>query len=436
MKTLNRKVIGPGVSESFAIQVTRGTDKIKSGSTTSTPVKDLKFTTTSDVRVDKTATVQVTLSGPRQASKVSVLNPQVEVIKNGNSYSFNFNDTVEDGHSQRIPVLVKTGIGTKKCVIDLATGVPSSQLSNVLGFTEGSLAHHIASSLRGMINGKVSGNDTQFRYLSAVYSDVGCTAILNPNAFCASLNFDATAIYRHTSNPQTSPPYAFSPHLISPSHILTSKHVGMWVGCKVYFRRNDGSTHSAIVTKVENLPDNMDLTVGLLDVPVTGVTPYRVLPDDWADYIPAMIVNGSTSSPKICIPAITKGVRQLNDPNAIDPSNRFKVTFLRINSSDRNQISVLNNPSGTSNNTLVIDQTLEDFFEWFDGIDGGDSGSATCVPINGEAVLVCLQWTHSGGPMIQGEVKTQIDLAMNTLSGTTNTHQLQVVDLGSFPKYD
>jgi hypothetical protein len=142
-----------------------------------------------------------------------------------------------------------------------------------------------------------------------------------------------------------------------------------------------------------------DLRIGVLNSDATGCSFAKVLPDDWATYIP----NNGLGIPAIVLDQEEKAL--VDDVLSMSgPSTYFRVP---------------------------TDSTRQEFYE---AIISGDSGNPSFLVINGELVILTT-WYNGGagsGTSITA-YKTEIEAAMVALGGGYST--LTEVSLSGFNTY-
>jgi len=185
--------------------------------------------------------------------------------------------------------------------------------------------------------------------------------------------------------------------LISPRHIVFAYHYRISVGATIRFVDGDNNVVNRTVTARQRI-GTTDLMIGVLDANATGCGFAKVLPADWADYIPN---NG------IYIPAL-----------ALDQQEKALVTN--------------GNNIGGVYFRVPTDVTRLTFYE---SLIFGDSGNPGFLIIDGDLVVLTV-WTYGGagsGASVAGN-KTDIEAAMVSLGGGYNT--LAEIDLSGFNTYE
>lgn len=197
--------------------------------------------------------------------------------------------------------------------------------------------------------------------------------------------------------------------LISPRHVIFATHYVPAVGCAMRFVQADNTVVTRTLTAVQALADvnpnyYPDITIGLLssDVPV-GIGFVRVLPDDWADYLPTL---ATRSLPAVCT----------------DQEEKLLVRGLQ---------SLTYFPANRASYSVPADMQRRAFYE---DIVSGDSGNPACLIVGDQLVLLSV-WTGGGGGSGTHVTafRTEIQAAMTTLGGGYTT--LTDIDLSSYTTF-
>ena len=252
--------------------------------------------------------------------------------------------------------------------------------------------------------GKQSGPATQNVYLhmSATISNMPDNVFVrNPDLWIGT-NIDLTAIAAYNSGSATK----FEITAVSPIHCLGAAHAPAAIGTIFNFVGPDNTTVTRTVVASANPVD--DIEVYLLNQKLPpSITPLRVLPPDWAAYLPpaveldlpAVFINQGNQL--FCAEAA--GIRPGPNPLVVyrPPSTRMRAAF----------------------NTQII---------------SGDSSFPEIVLVHGVPALLST-WHFGGygaGPLIAAH-EDAINTAMRQLStkfGTAAPYQLQPVDLTGIEK--
>jgi hypothetical protein len=223
--------------------------------------------------------------------------------------------------------------------------------------------------------------------------------VRNPNCWAADLDLTCISPWNSSGGVR------MAGTLISPRHIIFAAHYQIAVGATVRFVDGSNNVVSRTLTAIVNLSNNVDhlpdFVIGLLDSNVTGCGFAKVLPDDWADYLP---------NSGIKIPAL-----------ALDQEEKALVT----------DTWYLSEPVGGIAFQVPTSEVRLSFYE---AIIPGDSGNPAFFIINDELVILAV-WTL-GGPGAGFAVHAfvpQIEAAMVSLGGGYNT--LTRINLSGFNTY-
>jgi hypothetical protein len=294
---------------------------------------------------------------------------------------------------------------------------PASTQTKRISYTPGSLAAHITSQILGLVAGKSPSSSTKDMFSAANYSYAALSATPNPSVFCTYTSA-ALSFTRDGTN------WQYPIELISPLHCLCSSHASTWPGAVVVFRTTSGSFESRII--VSRVIVHGDATVVQLNAPITTITPFATLPADWQSYLPCLTYGTNHGTPMLA--------RDGNDYQGA--RNQWEVRWCVAATS-------LDMPSGLAggiwnensftNRRHISPSDIVD--GWGGDVIGGDSGSPSFFPINGELVLVGGQGGDSIGPFFPA-LRELINTAMNTLAGTAQgTYVMRTVDLSGFTNF-
>ncbi len=189
--------------------------------------------------------------------------------------------------------------------------------------------------------------------------------------------------------------------LISPRHIILAAHYPLSIGDTVRFVDSGNTVIDRTIAGVESLgwPAAPDFQVCVLNADATGCDYAKVLPSDWADYLP----NEATLIPVFGLDQEEKAlVRDINTIGATSVSCQVPTDETRL--------------------------------EFYETVISGDSGNPSFVVISDELVLLSV-WTYGGagsGHFISA-YKSEIEAAMVSLGGGYST--LTEIDLSGFNTY-
>jgi hypothetical protein len=288
------------------------------------------------------------------------------------------------------------------------------------GYTTGSLAAHIDDSIWAMMGGLSPTDSTMRLFSSAVHSTTTPSATANPNLWCSSLDLSWIGFARTNTGYWGAYPQAVCGHLVAPNIVISAHHVWLSTGKSITFRRPDGSFQTQTI--VADLGDaDWDWRVGILDAPITGITPVKIVPTGWETKIPLLTDFFGRGYPQPGIPMMMKAVRRSN--GSID--NVVRLVNQRYGHAFGGVVNHNGYPFDGSRN-------IGRYSSWRWTIQGGDSSSATFFPVNGECCLWGLQYSAGGGPAMAAH-RTAIEAAMTTLAGTSTT--FSTVDLSGFTTF-
>lgn len=268
-----------------------------------------------------------------------------------------------------------------------------------------SLGAHINSEIRAMIVGKTPGAATQ-SVLSSTSGGVQLpNHIRNANLFTGSLDLSAISIYNSSYNSNIFPVV-----LISPRHVMAG-HVGANPGSQFIFKTPGGSYEIRTVISQSIVPEPTSGVnyVGYLDSEITSITPMKLLPSTWEQYLPCLIQDQVFLN----FPVLNKGWTEGD--------------FIRI----LNLNKVYTFTEGYPKITYLQGPALDvDIAPWSSSVISGDSNGPVFIPINGQPVLLhCMNYS-SGGDFYSDDL-TGIQSAMTSLGSGTVTY----ADLSAFPTY-
>lgn len=272
-----------------------------------------------------------------------------------------------------------------------------------LSWTTGSLGAHIDAAIRTMISGRTAGASTQAVLSSTSGGAASPNHVRNANLFTGTLDLSAISVYgtAYDSN-------KFPVVLISPLHVMAG-HAGASPGQQIVFKASNGTYEvRTVVSQVIVANDWGENYVGLLNSEITTITPMKMLPTTWEQYLPNLTQDSLLSR----LPVLNKGW------TAGD--------FIRILNADRAYYWHANLPYSLG----LRASTDVEFQSWSSDIVGGDSNGPVFIPINGEPVLLhCMNFTNGGA--FYPSSSAAIQAAMTSLA----TGTLSYADLSLFPTY-
>lgn len=157
-----------------------------------------------------------------------------------------------------------------------------------LSYLPGTLGEHLRVNVQAFYEGKTPGASSQDMYSSVTYSTDAalCAATVNPNFGQNSASKFACVSFLASTD--GSAPWKLPVVLISPRHVVFAHHISP--AGPVVFRKADGAfVRTNITARSGVLTGTMDLEVGYIDPPINDITPARVMPSDFFNYMPSAI---------------------------------------------------------------------------------------------------------------------------------------------------
>lgn len=287
-------------------------------------------------------------------------------------------------------------------------------IQNVLqNYKAGSLAQYFSQKVAEAVSNKTAGDASQLLYttppnynLSQVINGNTAQVGRNVNAIHNGIiNINATSVTSENNS------YRFPAHLISPRHIIQAAHIAS--SAQFAWIDDSGIWRKANVIASKNITSMPDTVVRYLDAPITGITPFYFLPQNWASYLPSLSANKYLS-----LPIFTK-----------KPQTDLKDKIRLIN---------MTGPGGVS---AVFQAPYTELNPFITSVIGGDSGSGLYAPVldggNIRTVLLAAYYTTAGGAFYSNYIN-EIESAMNSLSvanGGAGNYTLNKVSLSGFNAY-
>lgn len=334
---------------------------------------------------------------------------------------------VANGYA-KILIRMPSPLGTRAVERTMSASGTYQTAKYFQSYNAGSLGHHITQALLAMVNGKTANDGTMNLFTSNNYSTAAPVVVRNPNVFTGGLSLSAISVINGTG-------YVHPGLLISPRHVIGATHYQP--DSVITFMRSDGSFVTANVVSRQNqvgasltTTGVTDIQVAYLDREVTGIQPFKLLPSDWATYLPTAkreVPYGSATYKTVKLPCLTKTAHKINGTMG-DQISINEV--LELNDTDL----------GLSVQTVVHGlHTILDTSRFHSLIKSGDSGGPVFVPINGDLVLLTAYW-FAGSGTNYADARSAIDTAMNALASAAGdpaagTYSVQTVDLSGFTRY-
>ena len=309
---------------------------------------------------------------------------------------------------------IKTPVGTRNYTRSMSnTGASTQDVFQT--FRAGTLGKHITDAMLTLVSGKTASDTTKSLYSANNYNAVSPAVTRNSTCFTASLDLSCISVmnYHVVTLAQD---WQHPGLLISPRHVIGAAH---WpVGSPMVFMRPNGTFQSVnIVSQQSDVGVvGSDIQVTYLSAAVTGITPFQVLPSNWATYLP-----GVSSGVTLKLPVLTKTAHTASGILA----DQISINQLKLVQS--NGIAQGIWPGLPA---LATDA-------WYSTIIGGDSGGPSFVLINNNPVLLCAYFSAPGG-FPYGNHVAAINSAMNTLAtaaGDATAYALTAPTLTSFTAF-
>jgi hypothetical protein len=288
------------------------------------------------------------------------------------------------------------------------TGVirTTGTLSNFDSFVENPayLSYHCENE----VNSRIQGATTAMLPIFLNYTQSNSSGIYtrNPDCWIYNLSQVATCISPWNSNAANRK----AGTALTPRHIGLAAHYEYPVGTQVRFVTADNQTITKTVIGRKRHPEYApyfpDITLYLLDSDLpSSITPCKVLPSNWSEYLP-------------------------NDPR--------NIATLCLDQEEKALVTDLNSLTSTFANFRFPDQPYEQVL--YEGKVVGDSGNPAFLIINDQ--LVCLTfWTFGGagsGTFLTPQIgaMNQMIQDLDTAAGINTGYTIQTVDLSGFTNFN
>lgn len=320
------------------VTITPVLDNPTSASTAQVTFNDVVMNRTTTLGVDNNAAISVGVTNA-SFSNYTVTNntPAVATLDINNKLTM-----VGAGGTGSLKLSTK-GIGDK--LIPYTVSHVGSVTSDALsGGKTGTLLAHIWANIAGMISGKTPSAATQNWVPNS-------TTMFSAPLDLSAVSFGGSVGWCYT--------------LISPWHVITSHMASTG---SINFYQTDGTLVTRNITQTFRLPwADGDNFIGVLDAPITTITPMNILPPNTSTYLKGYsTVHG--------IPVLRK----------------------KQNGGDRLCIMMGDTISGTVGERFSWNKTLGSIFEpWALTCTGGDSDGVVFVPINTGAGMKAVLINHT-----------------------------------------
>lgn len=289
--------------------------------------------------------------------------------------------------------------------ISRSVAVTSSTVAGArtfIGMDHSSAAYSAIAPIDNLI---ASANPATQKAIYSSANDSTGVYVRNPLCWASSFDLGCVAVW----NTYGGGSQQRGATLISPLHIAMAAHYSIAPGSDIRFVTMSGSTVTRRLLATAFV--GVDLTVGILDSPVTGITPAKVLGSNNAGHLP--------------IPMNTLGV--VGD---------WLVPVLYFNQFRQAEVGEgLCYSSGMM--TVGLYPTVAARRNFCDGVVSGDSGAPAFLVFGNQLVLVTV-WHHVGGGTDLRDLTAQTNTVMHSLSvnvGASSDYQLTPVDLSGYPSY-
>jgi hypothetical protein len=314
---------------------------------------------------------------------------------------------------------IVTPVGTRRYT-RVMNNSGAAPVSTALSFQAGSLGKHIADNLLALVAGKTTSDANMALFSSATYSQTAPAGVRNPSCFTASLDLSGISFVNPSGAANANAnPFAFPYHAISPRHVIAANHIfGYSQSGPTVFMRPDGTFQTVNVIDGRAIPGT-DIAIGYLDAPLTGVNLFRMLPANWASYLPVMAGQYMVAK----LPTLSKGIFTLG---LIGTGNQVNINYFQ---------SVAN---GGLNCPVALPATPAMATDaWYIPVSGGDSSGPAFVIVNGKLVLLTAYFQATNGPDYMNHT-ADITAAMNSLAAAHSDNAVYAplyADLSAFTAY-
>lgn len=392
---------GPNLSDvNFTLSAVENDTVIVAGGSTTSVVKDGNYSTATMQTYDRLWQLQT-----QNANPGDFRSPVFSSRDTGNA-TVSSNGSVTKTSTNGASVTFDATLPWLKKAITLpVVRVIGGSQTSFTGYVSGSLGNSAANAIDSLITGLTPSSSTQNRF--SAFNDTTHTYTLNGSVWSHSI--DCSCIPVSNSEDVTQPGCT----LISPSVGLCVNHDFFVGGTLVYFRGTDGSINATTVVNHTQIgTTDIELLQLSPSLPST-VHPAKVLPANWASYLPTMNVglNGNYAT----IPCLR--------------TNQFRQMAVG------EWMSVIQNQVGVpSPNNIIVSYASALRQPWGIGAIPGDSGNGCCIVVNGSLVVLGALTTDGSGEFVSAHI-SDINAAIANPEIFNLSETLTQVDLSSFTAY-
>ena len=333
--------------------------------------------------------------------------------------------TGEGNYTTPYEITIESDMAGAKRYVEAARTIGGGLVERFASFKAGTLGAHIQSQIEALVNGKTAGTDTTQRYWTTNNADIDAPiAVRNPDCFAAPLGLFGMSCMKGTW-----PESQASLSLVTQRHALSAHHFGTSVGERVVFMRQDGTFQEVTVLQKTRIvkQGGADTDIGLIyfDADVTGIPVFKVVPKDFE---------------KIYVPSLASSVGAIEFMSVMLIFHDIDGVYRQWTIAHGQDEIIYGEPSeeDVMSYTEIYVSTLKDWQGRIPGgiLEGGDSGSPSYLPINGEPILIFHTLGPASSPLLSQYID-EINLEMNTQAGTSQgTYVLQHPDLLEFNTYN
>lgn len=311
--------------------------------------------------------------------------------------------------------IAQINVSTRRGTIGVEVPVSidtAQETVSYLRHVSGTLGHHCDSNIDSRVNGLEATGIR--KALFSVFDHSLSHYTYNPQ--CWMYDVDVTGIAVWNSNSGSAKQGGI---MVTPRHFVMAKHYKLPAGKTIRFAGRNGEICNRTVTAGFDSPDS-DWYLGRLDSDVDSfVKIHKVMPSDFLLKMPTVC----SLYPRCIVPYPVAGLY-------IDQFRNSYVSHWMSDYPTTAGSSIIRN----SIFDQVRDSTLFPYRTAFSSTPIlYDSGGPIGVIVNNEFVLVATWTTTAGGPAYR-YYRDEINNAINSL-GSSGGHQIQTVDLSSFPSF-